>query len=89
MKYTPILPAALLFAMLLTLHAADPTHGSEVPLAFVQTHCVDCHNDSTSEGSFRVDLLSTNLADTANHKAWSRVLALFLQLCAGVAHSHR
>ena len=75
MKYTSILPAALLFAMLLTLHAAAPTNGSEVPVAFVQTHCGDCHNDSTSEGGFRVDLLSTNLADTANHKAWSRVLA--------------
>ena len=75
MKHILTLSTAILLVTQATLHAADPTHGSEVPVAFVKTHCVDCHNDSTSEGGFRADLLGKDLADAVNHKAWSRVLA--------------
>jgi hypothetical protein len=74
-KHILTLSTAILLVTQATLHAADPTHGSEVPVAFVKTHCVDCHNDSTSEGGFRADLLGKDLADAVNHKAWSRVLA--------------
>lgn len=46
-----------------------------LPLAFVEKHCVECHDDSTAEGDFRADLLGKSLADAADHKSWSRVLA--------------
>ena len=65
----------LLTALLLALRAVEPVGARELPLVFVKTYCVECHNDSTSEGGFRADLLGKELADSANHKAWNRVLA--------------
>lgn len=74
-----VIPFTLLTALLLASvampHSVEPASAREVPLSFVKTHCVDCHNDATSEGGFRADLLGQDLADAANHKAWSRVLA--------------
>ncbi len=75
MKLVLTLFAAVLPFSLATLHAADPTNVCNVPLAFVKKHCVECHNDSTSEGGFRADVLGKELAEAANHKGWSRVLA--------------
>lgn len=69
------LPSMLLLAQLVVLQAVEPANAHEVPLAFVKKHCVECHNDSTSEGGFRADLLGKELADPASHKSWSRVLA--------------
>jgi hypothetical protein len=46
-----------------------------VPLSFIQKHCVECHDESVSEGDFRADLLGGNFGDPTGHKAWSRVLA--------------
>ncbi|MBL8817264.1 MAG: DUF1592 domain-containing protein [Planctomyces sp.] len=54
--------------------AAEPSVISEAPLHFVQQHCVACHNEATSEGNFRADLLGADLSQPSNHKAWSRVL---------------
>jgi mono/diheme cytochrome c family protein len=73
----------LAFAFLLlkgTWVRAEPPANSavraiKVPLSFIETHCVDCHDDATTEGDFRADLLGKSLGDPASHKAWSRVLA--------------
>ena len=75
MKYILSLFTTLILAQPALLHAAKPVSGREVPLAFVKQHCVECHNDSTSEGGFRADLLGKELADSASQKSWSRVLA--------------
>lgn len=53
-------------------NAADSTNAP--PLAFVQQHCLDCHNAATAEGSFRADTLGRNLSDADSHRIWSRVL---------------
>jgi mono/diheme cytochrome c family protein len=65
----------LLTALLLALHAVELAGAGELPLVFIKKHCVECHDNSTAEGGFRADLLGKKLADSANHKAWSRVLA--------------
>lgn len=67
--------SVLLLAPLFVLHAAEPASALEVPLGFVRKHCSDCHAGNDAEGGFRVDLLGEDLADAANHKGWSRVLA--------------
>ena len=66
---------SLLLAPLVALQADEPPNAREVPVGFVKTHCSECHDGDAAEGGFRADLLRTNLADAANHKAWSRVLA--------------
>jgi mono/diheme cytochrome c family protein len=75
MKCTLALCIALLLSPLAALQAAEPANAREVPVGFVKTHCSECHDGDAAEGGFRADLLSTNLADAGNHKAWSRVLA--------------
>jgi mono/diheme cytochrome c family protein len=75
MKQIPTLSTALLLGTLAVLPAVDPAGAGDLPLAFVKQHCVECHNDSISEGGFRGDRLTKELGDSANHQAWSRVLA--------------
>jgi hypothetical protein len=75
MKPTLTLLTALLLAPLAVLCFFEPAGAHELPLAFVKRHCVECHNDFTTEGGFRADRLTNELADSANHKSWSRVLA--------------
>jgi mono/diheme cytochrome c family protein len=67
--------AILLFASQATPYFAESAGAREVPLAFVKQHCADCHTGDAADGGFRADLLSKELAEPANHKAWSRVLA--------------
>jgi hypothetical protein len=66
-----LLPLFLAFNSLSANHAVSAT----VPFSFISKHCVECHDDSVSEGDFRADLLSKNLSDAPSLKAWSRVLA--------------
>jgi hypothetical protein len=75
MKYTFTLPTATLLTWLASLHCVHLASAREVPLAFVKQHCADCHTGDAAEGGFRADLLSKEMAEPANHKAWSRVLA--------------
>ena len=75
MKHTFTIPIATLLTLLATLHCVHPASAREVPLAFINKHCADCHDGGTAEGGFRTDLLGEDLADATNHKAWSRVLA--------------
>lgn len=69
------LPMTLLFAPLAAVLFVEPAVAGELPLAFIKQHCFECHCDSIAEGGFRADRLTQELADSANHKAWSRVLA--------------
>ncbi|MHC4879574.1 MAG: DUF1592 domain-containing protein [Planctomycetota bacterium] len=70
------LKLTLAFTTLLSvLFAADPAGARELPLAFINQHCADCHTGDDAEGGFRADGLAKDLGNTANHKAWSRVLA--------------
>jgi mono/diheme cytochrome c family protein len=56
--------------------AKSPASGSgRVPVSFLEKHCVECHDDTTTEGDFRADLLGSNLREPATYKDWSRVLA--------------
>jgi hypothetical protein len=48
---------------------------AEAPVQFLEKHCLECHDDQTSEGDFRADLLTSELTDTKNHESWERVLA--------------
>jgi hypothetical protein len=42
-------------------------------LSFVETHCIDCHNDSESNGDFNIDALGLELTDEAVRQKWTRV----------------
>ena len=75
MKYTLTLFAACILAPLAVLCFVETAGAHEVPLPFVKQHCADCHTGDAADGGFRADLLSKELAEPANHKAWSRVLA--------------
>lgn len=79
----PLSPLASLLTFLLVMGmparaGSSPTpvgQTAEVPISFVEKHCLDCHDDATNKGDFRADLLGEDLADPENQKAWSRVLA--------------
>ena len=75
LKFSLALFPALLLATLGGAYFVEPARAQEVPLAFVEKHCFDCHDGNTTEGDFRADLLGKNLSDPASHKGWSRVLA--------------
>lgn len=64
-----------LFPLFLSFIFLSVNYALAVPLSFVEKHCLECHDDLTTEGDFRADLLGKNLTDDASHKAWSRVLA--------------
>ncbi|MFT5467404.1 MAG: hypothetical protein ACI8UO_002508 [Verrucomicrobiales bacterium] len=63
----------ILCSLCLTCASAAAEVGPE-PLRFVETHCIECHDDVSAKGDFQIDLLSANLADESNHKLWARVL---------------
>ncbi|MEO2019110.1 MAG: c-type cytochrome domain-containing protein [Fuerstiella sp.] len=56
------------------------SHAQETPRArvrsFVETHCVDCHNDSESNGNFSVDALSLGFEDEVVRQQWTRIFDL-------------
>ena len=49
------------------LFATAIAQGNELstPFSFVETHCMDCHDDATAEGDFRADLLTSDLGAEA------------------------
>ena len=75
LNFTLVAFAALLLVPLANLHAVEPSSTRELPISFVKKHCADCHDANTSKGNFRADLLTKDLGDQKNIKAWSRVLA--------------
>jgi hypothetical protein len=42
-------------------------------LAFLQSHCVDCHDGSEGEGGFDVGAVSTRLDDPRVYESWVRI----------------
>jgi hypothetical protein len=75
MKFARTISSAYVLALLAMLCFAEAARSREVPLAFVKEHCVECHHGAVAEGGFRADRLTMELADSANHQAWSRVFA--------------
>ncbi|WDQ16261.1 DUF1592 domain-containing protein [Rhodopirellula sp. P2] len=54
--------------------AAEPTPVSASPiLAFLQTHCRDCHADGASEGGLDLDTLGQTITGAADLAAWVRI----------------
>ncbi|NBR06003.1 MAG: DUF1592 domain-containing protein [Planctomycetes bacterium] len=76
MKHTLLITLLLTLLMQLgSLQAIEPASARELPMAFVEKHCTGCHEANNSKGNFRADMLTKNLADSKNIKAWGRVLA--------------
>jgi len=43
-------------------------------LKFLETHCLECHDDAVSKGDVRLDTLTADLAKAESAHAWMRVL---------------
>jgi hypothetical protein len=55
-------------------HAATPQPFSIQ--AFIDKHCIDCHDDSTAKGDFDITALPFKLGDAENRGRWTRVFDL-------------
>ena len=44
--------------------------------AFLQNHCVECHDEATKEGGFQLDDLAGKDFDPADNKRWSKILEM-------------
>lgn len=67
------------FWMLLLLAPLTPSRGETLAssrAAFIETHCVECHDDSVSKGDFDITALPFKLEDAANRGQWARVFDL-------------
>ena len=71
MRY-PVALAAVL-CLVATLRAEEPSFPKE-GLAFVQKHCIDCHNADTSEGSLDLEPFTTNESLIKGRKQWEKIL---------------
>ena len=61
--------------MLSILGASQATPAADLPRAFIEEHCADCHDSETNKGDFRADRLGEDLGTAENRNGWSRVLA--------------
>ncbi|MFT4546906.1 MAG: hypothetical protein ACI8XO_001541 [Verrucomicrobiales bacterium] len=66
-------PVRILTALCLISSSCLAAELPDTASAFVQKHCAECHDESTSKGDFRIDLLGNDLANKAHHKRWARV----------------
>lgn len=67
------------FLVLFLLAPLTPSRGEAVAASrakFIETHCVECHDDSVSKGDFDITALAFDLEDTANRGQWARVFDL-------------
>lgn len=67
------------FWMLLLLAPLTPSRGEAVVTsraAFIETHCVECHDDSVSKGDFDITALAFELDDAGNRGRWARIFDL-------------
>ena len=62
-------------ALLSGLACAQTLPAAELPSAFLEKHCTNCHDSETTKGDFRADLLGADLSKTEHFKDWSRILA--------------
>ncbi|MDZ4740969.1 MAG: DUF1587 domain-containing protein, partial [Alphaproteobacteria bacterium] len=65
-------PLLTLLCMVASSHAAVPSFEKNIQ-PFLNAHCVQCHNDKTQKGDFRLDVLSKDvgLKDTSH---WAEVI---------------
>jgi hypothetical protein len=64
--------SALLLAPLPAFHAADAPMPEDV-LAFIDRHCIDCHDDSLAKGDFDITALAFDLSHADTLGRWTRV----------------
>jgi hypothetical protein len=56
-------------------HAATPdSRGGGMPDAFLQQHCLRCHDAKTQEGQLRIDTLSRDFASLSAAAKWAEVM---------------
>ncbi len=53
--------------------AADSSAFQKAIAPFLETHCADCHDDTTQKGNFRVDILAPDLEKADSLKHWEKV----------------
>ena len=75
MRFSVAVLTSLIVALPVASLFTRQVRAADLPLAFVKQHCLACHSGDSAEGHFRADLLAQDLADPANRKSWSRVLA--------------
>jgi len=64
-----------LLTFLSVLGASQAAPAADLPRAFIEKNCADCHDSETNKGDFRADLLGEDLSAAENRTGWSRVLA--------------
>lgn len=64
--------SALLLAPLPAFHAADAPMPEDV-LAFIDRHCIDCHDDSLAKGDLDITALAFDLSHADTLGRWTRV----------------
>jgi hypothetical protein len=70
---TTMIARLQVFTSVWLIACADAFELPQTVGTFVEKHCVECHDDSTAKGDFRIDLLGKDLTDKENHKRWARV----------------
>ncbi|MFZ4765124.1 MAG: DUF1592 domain-containing protein [Roseimicrobium sp.] len=68
----------LTIALVVCLESAVWVHaekGSGIP-AFIDKHCIDCHDDTMRKGDFDITALNFDLRDAAKRSRWTRVFDL-------------
>jgi hypothetical protein len=54
--------------------AAGEARAADLPVAFLKTHCYDCHTGAKSEGSFDLAALSTDVTNQETFAKWVKIL---------------
>ena len=58
--------------------AIPPASGQEpipdAPLAFIESHCLECHDADTEKGEINLDLFDVDWSDKGSHLLWERAL---------------
>jgi len=68
-----VLPAGVLVLLCVShLRAADPFETKVVP--FLNTYCIQCHNDKTTKGELNLTRYPTAVRATADFRQWEHVL---------------
>ncbi len=58
------------------LQASEPNNEGEItgPIAFLKTHCLNCHGEKKQKGDRRFDHLSVDLFDEDSAYEWQEIL---------------
>src|SRR5580658_615909 len=65
------------FAILVLLLLVAPGHAAELPQpihAFIEAHCMDCHDVDSARAGFRIDLLTDDFTAGNNAGMWNEVM---------------